>query len=105
LPICPETLKGVKPSSINYDLNPDLKGLNSLQILDKVILELAKNGFYIVLDHHNPDCQNISETPEINGYTLEDWINDLKLLADRYKFVPNVIGIDIKNEPHGRARW
>jgi aryl-phospho-beta-D-glucosidase BglC (GH1 family) len=53
LPICPATLQGSSVSTINYSLNPDLNGLNSLQILDKILNELNAQGMYILLDHHN----------------------------------------------------
>ena len=61
LPFCPDTLSNTGVSSINYSLNPDLQGLNSLEIMDKVILELDRQGFYILLDHHTSDCQTIEE--------------------------------------------
>jgi endoglucanase len=34
-----------------------------------------------------------------------DWIKSWTMLADRYKSQPNVIGADLKNEPHGKASW
>jgi len=49
LPFCPATLNDVGVTSINYSLNPDLQGLNSLQIMDKVIDELDRQGFYVLL--------------------------------------------------------
>ena len=73
--------------------------------MDTIIEELTKNGIYVLLDHHRPDCNAISETPSVSGYSLDDWVNDLVFVATRYKNNPLVFGIDIKNEPHGQARW
>ena len=105
LPFCPRTLDSVGVSSINYALNPDLQGLNSLQILDMVIDELNRQGFYILLDHHTSDCQTIEELWYTSNYSEQDWISDLVFVADRYKDVERVFAIDIKNEPHGPATW
>lgn len=105
LPFCPRTLQGVTPTGINSYENPDLVGLNSLQLMDKIIQYMSDQGFYILLDHHRPDCNAISELPTVSGYTETQWINDLKFVANRYKTVSGVIGIDLKNEPHGVATW
>ena len=61
LPFCPMTLDGVTPGGIDYYRNPDLQGLNSLELMDRVVNELSSRGMYVLLDHHTPDCQNISE--------------------------------------------
>lgn len=60
LPFCPDTLRGSSVGGIDYSRNPDLAGKNSLQILDMVMAELDAQGFYILLDHHRPDCYAIS---------------------------------------------
>jgi len=86
LPFCPDTLTNTGVSSINYSLNPDLQGLNSLEIMDKVIEELGRQGFYILLDHHTSDCQTIEELWYNSNYSEQDWIDDLVFLS----------------EPHGR---
>lgn len=105
LPLCPSTLRGVAPNSIDYSRNADLNGLNSLQLLDKVVAEFSAQGFYILLDHHRPDCNAISELWYTSQYPESQWIADLKFLAQRYSTVSGVIGIDLKNEPHGAATW
>lgn len=105
LPFCPRTLDSVGVSSIDYSLNPDLQGLNSLQILDMVVDELNRQGFYILLDHHTSDCQTIEELWYNGSYSEQDWIDDLVFVVDRYKDVDRVFAIDLKNEPHGLATW
>ncbi len=105
LPVNPSALHGVAVNGIDYAQNPDLVGLNSLQVLDKIIYEMNNQGMYILLDHHRPDDNAISELWYTGSYSEANWISDLKLMADRYRNVGNLVGIDIKNEPHGSATW
>jgi endoglucanase len=105
LPFCPETLNNTGVSSINYALNPDLQGLKSLDIFDKVVNELDAEGLYIVFDHHTYDCQSINELWYSGAYSEEEWIDDLVFIAERYSGIEHFVGIDIKNEPHGQATW
>ncbi len=105
LPFCPATLGGAGVTSINYALNPDLQGLNSLEILDMVIDELDRQGLYVLLDHHTSDCQTIEELWYNSAYSEQEWISNLVFIANRYKNVERVFAIDLKNEPHGQATW
>jgi endoglucanase len=105
LPVCPGTLRGASPGGINYALNPDLAGLDSLGLLDAVVHGLDARGLYVLLDHHRPDCESISELWYTAQYPESQWIADLTFLAERYGGVAHVIGVDPKNEPHGAATW
>jgi endoglucanase len=73
--------------------------------MDKVILALDRQGFYILLDHHTSDCQTIEELWYTGNYSELQWIGDLVFISDRYKNVERFFGVDIKNEPHGPATW
>jgi endoglucanase len=105
LPVCPGTLRGSAPSTIDYALNPELLGLDSLGLLDVVVEYLNAQGLYVLFDHHRPDCQSISELWYTAQYSEQQWLADLTFLAQRYGALPRVIGIDPKNEPHGAATW
>lgn len=106
LPFCPWVLRENKVWWIDYRINPDLEGLNSLQLLDKIIQAFAEEWMYVLLDNHVSVCSSwIPETPNVAWYTLDNWISDLTFLANRYKNTPNVIWIDPKNEPHWSAKW
>jgi len=105
VPFCPATLKNVTPKSIDFFRNQDLKGLKSLDILDLVLEELDSQGLYILLDHHRPDCDAISDLWYTANYTEQEWIADLVFLATRYQHLSHFIGLDIKTEPHGVATW
>jgi endoglucanase len=105
VPFCPAVINGAATSSIDFSKNPSLQGLTSLQVLDVLATEMDKRGLYFLMDHHRPDCNAISELWYINGYTEAQWIADLKFIAGRYKDYRYFLGMDLKNEPHGAARW
>ncbi len=105
LPFCPQTLHGASPGSIDYSQNSDLQGMSSLQVMDTIINELSRRGMYVLLDHHRPDCNAISELWYTDSYSEAQWKDDLAFVAKRYANVPGVIGLDLKNEPHGAATW
>ncbi len=105
LPVCPETLRGTYINTVEYSINPDLRGINSLQALDLFVAQLDREQIHILLDHHRPDCQNISELWTAPGYSESEWVTDLTFMAERYSQYPYFMGIDLKNEPHGAATW
>lgn len=94
-------------------INSDLRGLNSLEVLDQIVHYAGRIGLRIILDHHRSEAGN---TAEQNGlwYTAEypesSWLADWVTLAYRYRGDPTVIGFDLHNEPHstpgsGGACW
>jgi endoglucanase len=105
VPLCPASFRGENKPNINATHNPDLVGLNSRQFLDLFLSELDRRGIYILLDHHRPDCLAISELWHTPQYTEAQWLDDLEFLAERYSGLRHLVGIDIKNEPHGQATW
>jgi len=105
IPFCPETLAPSDPSSIDYSINAGLTDMNSLELLDLIVQTLDSYNFYVLLDHHRPDCEAISELWYTDDYSEEDWIDDLTFVADRYADFDHFLGIDLKNEPHESATW
>jgi len=105
-PIIP---KAIATSNAAGPMNTDLVGLNSLQIMDKIITAAGALGLKVILVNHRSEAGNSNE-PNGLWYTAKypeaNWIADWKLLATRYKtFVdgkgnPVVIGVDLRNEPH-----
>jgi endoglucanase len=100
----------VVPQNLSYyntgPINTDLQGLNSLQILDKIIAYAGQEGLKVILDDHRSEA---GESAEQNGlwytstYTSQDWVNDWATLAKRYAGNPTVVGFDLRNEPHTPA--
>lgn len=105
LPFCPATLQSSSVSTVNYSLNPDLQNKNSLEVFDLIINQLNSEQMYVLLDHHRPDCNAISELWYTGSYSEVQWISDLTFVANRYKNLPYFLGVDLKNEPHGAATW
>ncbi len=103
LPFSQDLFDGAMPSGINYDLNPELRGLTGLEIMDRVIEYAGEIGLKVILDHHRPSA---GDGASENGlwydanHSEADWIDTWKMLADRYVGDTAVIGADIHNEPH-----
>jgi endoglucanase len=93
------------PSAINYKLNPDLKGLKGLALMDKIIAGAGKRGLKVILDQHRPDDQAQSDLWYAPDLPESKWISDWVMLANHYKGNSTVIGADLHNEPHGPATW
>jgi endoglucanase len=98
----------IVPSNISYNnsggaINTDLKGLNSLQIMDKIIAYAGQIGLRVILDNHRSEAGNSAEANGLwytSAYPEDAWINDWKTLASRYGGNTTVIGADLRNEPH-----
>lgn len=102
------------PSSIGYanGINSDLQGLNSLQVLDKIVAYAATQNLRVILDNHRSEAGDSAESNGLwftGAYPESSWINDWTNLARRYAGNTTVIGFDLRNEPHnansGGACW
>ncbi len=107
LPYCETALRSPNVSGINFEIgsNKELRGKTPLEIMDLVIEEAERQGLLILLDSHRLNDREIPELWYGDGFTEADWIDTWKMLAIRYKNQANVIGADLKNEPHGKASW
>jgi VCBS repeat-containing protein len=102
--------------TIDYTLNPDLKGLNSIQVFQKVVAYAGQIGLKIIFDHHNNEgcgpqqpnglwydvggasngtdgAGNVGTVSQATFQT--NWVNFAKLWAGN----STVIGFDLDNEP------
>ncbi|CAL6057172.1 cellulase_1 [Hexamita inflata] len=92
-------------SAINYNQNPKLVGLTSGQVLDYFVNAAAARGLVIVfVMHHLYGTGGIDplwyDNSTSEAQVLQGWTNMIK----RYNQW-NVIGADIKNEPHDTITW
>jgi endoglucanase len=101
-------------SNISYSnssgaINADLKGLNALQVMDKVIGAAGALGLRVILDNHRSEAGNSAEANGLwytSAYPESAWINDWKTLVNRYSSYndasgnPTIIAVDLRNEPH-----
>lgn len=98
---------GAVPNSIDFSggKNADLQGLNSLQVMDRIVSYAGQDGLKVILDRHRPDSGGQSALWYTSAVPESTWISDLKALAARYAGQDTVIGIDLHNEPHDPACW
>ncbi|AFZ01969.1 cellulase family glycosylhydrolase [Calothrix sp. PCC 6303] len=106
-PYSVEALRSTEVRSIDYNIgrNAELQGKTPLEVMDLVIQAAEKQGLLILLDSHRLSDKRIPPLWYGDGFTEADWIDTWKMLAQRYKNQANVIGADLKNEPHGKASW
>ncbi len=106
----------IVPSNVSFNngsaINTDLKGLNSLQILDKIVAEAGVLGLHVILDNHRSEAGSSAEASGLwytSAYPEANWIADWTMLTNRYLNNSTVIGLDLRNEPHnatsGGACW
>jgi endoglucanase len=84
-------------------INTDLKGLHSLDVMDKIIDYAGQDGLKVILDNHRSEAGNSAEQNGLwytSQYPESSWINDWTALARRYASNPTVVGVDLRNEPH-----
>jgi endoglucanase len=93
------------PTGINYAVNPDLRGLKGLALMDKIVAGAGKAGLCVILDQHRPDASAQSELWYTDKVPESRWISDWTMLAKHYAGNPTIIGADLHNEPHGKATW
>ncbi len=107
LPYSVQGLQATTVTGIDFSLpnNRLLQGKTPIQVMDAIVEEAGRQGLLILLDSHRLNQQRISDLWHGDGFTEGDWIHTWAMLAERYKNQPNVIGADLKNEPHGIASW
>lgn len=75
-----------------YSLNPDLRNLTSLEIMEKIIVEAEKLHIYILLDYHSIGCRGIESLWYTEKYPEKRYIADWLFMAKKFGEYPNVIG-------------
>ena len=91
--------------NVNFELNPDLKDLTGLEMLDVVVAGARERGLKIILDRHRPSVGGYSPLWYTTEVPEERWLSDWRMLAARYYGNDTVIAVDLHNEPRGAATW
>jgi len=109
LPFSLQAIDATGPVSVNTSdgMNAELVGKTPLEAMDVIIDAAARHGLMILLDNHS--LRDDSHTYDLwfgdGGYDEAAWIARWEMMARRYAGRWNVVGADLKNEPHGRANW
>jgi endoglucanase len=87
--------------------NASLKGRTPQEAMDVVVDAAGRAGLMVLLENHSlaDDGYSYGLWYGQAGYDEDDWVGRWQALARRYRDRPNVIGADLKNEPHGDATW
>lgn len=101
----------IVPDNLSYynstgPINTDLKGLNSLQVLQKIVAYAGQDGLKVILDDHRSEAGNSAEANGLwytSTYTNQNWLADWDTIATMFANNPTVIGFDLRNEPHTPA--
>mmetsp|Transcript_18904 Transcript_18904/g.31005 ORF Transcript_18904/g.31005 Transcript_18904/m.31005 type:complete len:1033 (+) Transcript_18904:264-3362(+) len=94
-------------SGVNTNLNPEFSGLTTLSALDLLMAKLASHGILAVLDNEKP-LNSEGYNPDLwydNNYSEDDLVRFWDSLTTRYCGQWNFFGVDLKNQPKGKATW
>nr|pir cellulase (EC 3.2.1.4) / cellulose 1,4-beta-cellobiosidase (EC 3.2.1.91) - Caldocellum saccharolyticum (fragments) [Caldicellulosiruptor saccharolyticus] len=108
--------QGIYPKpNINYYVNPELEGKNSLEVFDIVVQTCKEVGLKIMLDIHSIKTDAMGHIYPVwydEKFTPEDFYKACEWITNRYKNDDTIIAFDLKNEPHGKpwqdttfAKW
>jgi endoglucanase len=91
--------------------NPQFAGEDSQTVFGQVVQDLANAGLMVILDNHNSDAEWCCSSTDGNtlwynsGYPQSAWLSDWESMTARFASIPQVIGVDLRNEPRGTATW
>jgi endoglucanase len=104
----------VAAPNVNTFANPELTGMNSLQIFDFWLRLCEQFGLKVMLDVHSALADNSGHIHPVwwnTGVTVEQFYQAWEWVTTRYRDNDTILAMDIKNEPHGtpnqppRAKW
>ncbi len=100
--------------NVNTYANPELLGLNSLQVFDYWLGLCERFGIKVMIDVHSAEADNSGHIHPVwwkGSITTEMFYQGWEWITTRYRNNDTVVAMDIKNEPHGtpnqppRAKW
>jgi endoglucanase len=104
----------VAAPNVNTFANPELAGMNNLQIFDYWLGLCEEYGLKVMLDVHSADADNSGHVYPVwykGTVTSEQFYQAWEWVTTRYRTNDTIVAMDIKNEPHGganespRAKW
>lgn len=95
-------------ANVNSYVNPELVGLNSMELFDTAMSYCKEVGIKVMVDVHSPKSEAMGHIYPLwydGTYDTEIWISTLEWLAEKYKNDDTILAIDIENEPHGKPGY
>jgi endoglucanase len=101
-------------TNVNTYANPELTGMNTLQIFDFWLGLCQQYGIKVMLDVHSADADNAGHNYPVwykGSITPEQFYQAWEWVTTRYRNNDTIVAMDLKNEPHGsqsenpRAKW
>ncbi len=108
LPFSLQTLHSKTINGVDFSggKNAALQGVTPLQAMQIIVKQAARDHLMVLLDNHSDADNGYTEPLWFGeGYSQQEWIDTWRMLARTFADQPNVIGADLKNEPHGDATW
>lgn len=100
--------KDLYPYEGMVSADPEHQHTMSWHILESLFDKAAKRNIHIMLDLHRLHKEYISElwySPTDNEYTEEGFFKTWFTMLDHFGRKPNLMAVDLLNEPHGQATW
>jgi endoglucanase len=91
--------------------NPAFNGEHARTIYATLVQDMANAGLMVILDDHNSNAEWCCNGDDGNTlwynsqYPQSAWISDWQSVTSTFKNIPQVIGVDLRNEPRGSATW
>ncbi len=114
----PYSSQSLQPTSMPVRLNPmvdpvggdpDLAGLSSIEILDRIVDAAFRHHVRVILDHYRFLADVSPPSPvwysASDGFPESQWIQDWVTLAARYQNQPNMVGCDLHDELGAPSTW
>jgi len=99
----------IYPYSELVKADPASSGLSAIQIMDHIIESARERGIAVMLDLHRLHKEYISPlwySPTDSEYTSDSFFQAwFRILDHALPKHPNIIAIDMLNEPHDQATW
>lgn len=102
------------PPNVNTYANPELEGLDSLEIFEFWLDLCETYGIKVLLDVHSAEADNSGHIHPVwykGSITPELYYQAWEWAATRWRTNDTIVAFDLKNEPHGtandsvRAKW
>jgi endoglucanase len=108
LPFSLQAMRSSSPVSVTTSngANGALVGKRPIEALEVIVAEARTQGLVVLLDNHSLGNDAYTEDLWFNStYSEDQWVQLWRDMASRFGDDPNVVGADLKNEPHGAAEW